>query len=167
MSLFGEESLVAAPTTSKSLFGEEPAAAASTSSLFADDSTDSPWSMPTPKKQARQNMLKNLLPATDVPESYVDAFDAVLNANYKTGVGISLTGIKNILNSSSLSSDDQSRILNFVVPGGQENSNGLGRSEFNVLLALIGLAQEGEDITLDGVDERKRSEHALIRLKLH
>ena len=157
MSLFGEESPAAAPIKSKTLFGEEPAAAASTSSLFADDSTDSPWSMPTPKKAARQNMIKNLLPATDVPESYVDAFDAVLNANNKTGVGVSLTGVKSLLNSSSLSSDDQSRILNFVVPGGQENTNGLGRSEFNVLLALIGLAQEGEEVTLDGVDERRRS----------
>jgi sorting nexin-8 len=113
--------------------------------------------MPTPKKAARQNMLKTLLPPTSVPESYVDAFDTVLNANDKTGVGISLTGVKNILNTSNLSSDDQSRILNLVVPGGQENVNGLGRSEFNVLLALIGLGQEGEDITLDGVDERRRS----------
>ena len=159
MSLFGEESPPAAPTKSKTLFGEEPSAAASTSSLFADDSKESPWSMPTPKKQARQSMVKNLLPATDVPESYVDAYDAVLDAYDKTGVGISLTAAKNILNSTNLSSDAQSRILNFVVPGGQENSNGLGRSEFNVLLALIGLAQEGEEITLDGVDERRRSEH--------
>ena len=157
MSLFGEESPVAAPTKTKGLFGEEPAAAASTSSLFADDSTESPWSMPTPKKTARQNMVKNLLPATDVPESYIDAYDAVLNANDKTGVGISLTGVKNIINSSSLSSDDQSRILSLVIPGGQESANGLGRSEFNVLIALIGLAQEGEEVTMDGVDERKRS----------
>lgn len=102
-------------------------------------------------------MVKNLLPATDVPDNYVDAFDAVLNANDKTGVGISLTAVKNILNSCNLSSDDQARILNLVVPGGQENINGLGRSEFNVLLALIGLAQEGEDVTLDSVDERRKS----------
>lgn len=101
-------------------------------------------------------MVKNLLPATDVPESYVDAFDAVLNANDKTGVGISLAGLKNVLQSSTLSSDNQSRILSFVVPDGQENANGVGRSEFNVLLALIGLGQEGEDITLDGVDERRK-----------
>jgi sorting nexin-8 len=117
--------------------------------------------MPTPKKVARQNMVKNLLPATDVPESYVDAFDTVLNGSDKTGVGISLAGVKKILQSSKLSSDKQSRILKFVVPGGQENTNGLGRSEFNVLLALIGLGQEGEDITLDGVDERRRSKLSL------
>ena len=34
----------------------------------------------------------------------------------------------------------------------------LGRAEVNVLLAMIGLAQEGEEVTLDGVDERRRSE---------
>lgn len=157
MSLFGSSPPASARPNSKSLFGEEPPAAAPTSSLFAEDSNDSPWSMPTPKKAARQNMVKTLLPATDVPESYVDAFDAVLNANEKTGAGVSLTGVKNILQSSNLGGEDQSRILNLVVPGGQESVNGLGRSEFNVLLALIGLGQEGEDITLDGVDERRRS----------
>ena len=112
--------------------------------------------MPTPKRNARQNLVKNLLPATDVPDSYVDAYDAVVNTNDRTGVGISLEGLNKILRSSGLSSDDQDRIRNFVVPGGQENSNGLGRSEFNVLLALIGLGQEGEEINLDGVDERRR-----------
>jgi sorting nexin-8 len=102
-------------------------------------------------------MVKNLLPATNVPDFYIDAFDTVLNAGDKSSVGISLTEVKNILKSANISSDDQSRILNLVVPGGQENINGLGRSEFNVLLALIGLAQEGDDVTLDGVDERRKS----------
>jgi sorting nexin-8 len=113
--------------------------------------------MPTPKKAARRELVKNLLPATDVPESYIDAYDTVLESKDRVGAGIGLTGIKNILRSSSLSATDQAKILNFVVPGGQEVANGLGRSEFNVLLALIGLGQEGDDITLDGVDERRRS----------
>ncbi|EXJ55545.1 hypothetical protein A1O7_08473 [Cladophialophora yegresii CBS 114405] len=156
MSLFGTSPTEAAPLNSKSLFGDEPARAPAVSSLFADDGGDSPWSMPTPKKNARQNLVKNLLPATDVPESYVDAYDAVLNANERTGVGIGLDGVKRVLQSSNLSEPEQSKILNFVIPGGQESANGVGRSEFNVLLALIGLGQEGEDITLDGVDERRR-----------
>lgn len=115
--------------------------------------------MPTPKKNARQNLVKNLLPATDVPDSYVAAFDAVINATERTGVGIGLSGIKNVLASSELSGQEQQKILNLVVPGGQESANGVGRSEFNVLLALIGLGQEGEDITLDSVDERRRSSY--------
>jgi sorting nexin-8 len=158
MSLFGSSPTESAPVN-KSLFGEETARPAAASSLFADDGGgDSPWSMPTPKKNARQNVVKNLLPATDVPESYVDAYDAVLNANERTGVGIGLGGVKRILQSSNLSEQEQSKILSFLIPGGQESANGVGRSEFNVLLALIGLGQEGEDITLDGVDERRRSE---------
>jgi sorting nexin-8 len=162
MSLFGTSPDATTPlnssVNSKSLFGDEPTPAASTPSLFAEDSADaSPWSLPTPKKQARQSLVKTLLPATDVPESYIDAYDTLLHGGDRVGSGIGLTGIKNLLQSSGIGSSDQSTILNFVVPAGQEAANGLGRSEFNVLLALIGLAQEGEEATLDGVDERKRS----------
>lgn len=163
MSLFGssptDSPIANTNSNSKSLFGEEPTpAATSTSSLFADDGADgSPWSMPTPKKAARRELVKTLLPATGVPESYIDAYDAVLDSGDRVGSGVGLTGIKNILASAGLDPADQAKILNLVVPGGQETANGLGRSEFNVLLALIGLAQEGDDVTLDGVDERRRS----------
>lgn len=167
MSLFGSSPTETAPLNSKSLFGDQPERPDTTSSLFADDGGESPWSMPTPKKAARQNLVKHLLPATDVPESYVDAYDAVLNANEKTGVGIGLGGVKSVLQSSNLSEQEQSKILNFVIPGGQESANGVGRSEFNVLLALVGLAQEGEDITLDGVDERRRSEPTTSQTPTH
>ncbi|KIW21074.1 hypothetical protein PV08_01653 [Exophiala spinifera] len=156
MSLFGSSPTETAPLNSKSLFGDEPAQPTLASSLFADDGGESPWSMPTPKRNARQNLVKNLLPATDVPDTYVDAYDLVLHASERTGVGISLTALRSIVESSNLSEQEQHKILNFVVPGGQESANGVGRSEFNVLLALIGLGQEGEDITLDGVDERRR-----------
>lgn len=113
--------------------------------------------MPTPKKAARRELVKNLLPATDVPESYIDAYDKLLESNNRVGAGVGLTGVKNILQSSELNATAQSQVLNLVVPGGQESANGLTRSEFNVLLALLGLGQEGEDMTLDGVDERRRS----------
>ena len=164
MSLFGDfpdEPAAAKPTsTSKSLFGEEAAPSApSASTLFADDAADaSPWSMPTPKKAARQTLVRSLLPGTDVPDSYIDAFDTVLDSD-RVGSGIGLTGIKNILQSSGLSPADQARILNLIIPGGMETANGLSRAEFNVLLALVGLGQEGEDITLDGVDERRKRMH--------
>lgn len=158
MSLFGSSPPETAPLNSKSLFGDEPAQPTLTSSLFADDGGESPWTMPTPKRNARQNLVKHLLPATDVPDTYVDAYDIVLHASERTGVGISLTAIRSIVQSTNLSEQEQHKILNFVIPGGQESANGVGRSEFNVLLALIGLGQEGEDITLDGVDERRRSE---------
>ena len=160
MSLFGssptDESPLANPTINKSLFDDETPGATSTSSLFADESR-SPWTMPTPKKAAKQECVKNLLPATDVPETYVDAYDIVLESKGGIGTGVGLTDIRNILESSRLRPADQAQILNLVVPGGTETAGGIGRSEFNVLLALIGLGQEGEDITLDGVDERRPS----------
>lgn len=163
MSLFGTSPPEAAHTSStansKSLFGDDTETApTTTSSLFADDAGDtSPWIMPTPKKTARRELVKSLLPATDVPETYIDSYDTVLDSKDRVGAGVGLNGIKNILASTALSAADQAKILNLVAPGGQESAHGLGRSEFNVLLALIGLGQEGEDITLDGVDERRRS----------
>jgi sorting nexin-8 len=113
--------------------------------------------MPTPKKAARKEMVKNLLSATDVPESYIDAYDKLYDSQDRMGRGVGLSGARNILQSSRLDNSTQSQILNLVAPGGQEPADGLGRSEFNVLLALIGLGQEGEEATLDGVDERRRS----------
>lgn len=165
MSLFGtspDDSPLANSSMSKSkssLFADDGGfGPASNSSLFADEADGgSPWSMPTPKKAARQDLVKTLLPNRDVPESYIDSYDALLNSNQRVGAGLGLTGVKNVLASSGVSSADQSTILNIVIPGGTEDANGLGRGEFNVLLALIGLAQEGDDVSLDGVDDRRRS----------
>ncbi|GAD99039.1 sorting nexin Mvp1 [Paecilomyces variotii No. 5] len=164
MSLFGTSPEESSPGNSalrskSSLFADDAGfGAGSGSSLFADDAgDDSPWSNNTlPKRAARRDLVKTLLPATDVPESYIDAYDLVLNSGPRVGAGVGLTGVREILASSGLNATDQARILNLVVPGEQENENGLERNEFNVLLALVGLAQEGEDITLDSVDERRK-----------
>lgn len=166
MSLFGESPpntlSFGATTQSKSLFGDEPAAKTSSTresstSLFADNNpNDSPWSMPTPKKQNRQNFVKNLLQVTQVPDSYVDAYHILLNSGEKRGAGVSLTAVRKLLQTSGLSASDQDRILNIVLPAGQGSTGALERGEFNVLLALIGLGQEEEEISLDGVDERRK-----------
>ena len=60
----------------------------SSNSLFADaddpSRTSSPWDMPTPRKQqTRAELLRNLLPVADVPDSYIEAFDAVLRAQHQ------------------------------------------------------------------------------------
>jgi len=174
MSLFGESppdnpstGFAAAAGQSKSagLFGDETEAPASASNrdtpsgLFADnDANDSPWSMPTPKKQNRQTFVKNLLPATQVPDSYIDAYDTLLASEESRGAGVSLLTARKLLASSTLSASDQDRILNIVLPSGQDSASALGRGEFNVLLALIGLGQEEEEIGLDSVDERRKRE---------
>lgn len=163
MSLFGTSPdetspaahAAAASKSRLSLFDDEPSPApANKSSLFAEDDEPS-WGMPTPKKQGRAELLRNLLPASDVPESYIDTFDNMLKAGDDAGGKVNPAGVAKVLSAAMLSADDQSRIMNIIAPTGRLTD--LGRNEFNVLLALIGLAQEGEDVTLDGVDERRRS----------
>lgn len=161
MSLFGTSPDNLPARSKQSLFDDEQNPVNKTNTgLFDDESNaggDSPWAFPTPKKGARRNLAKSLLPASDVPDSYIDAFDALLEIGEKEGNGISLAGIERVLSGSGLSTADQSKVLQIVIPGGQDSAAGISRPEFNVLLALIGLAQEGEDITLDGVDERRKS----------
>ena len=166
MSLFGsspDDSTLSAqparPNQKSSLFDDEQTPGAkSGSSLFDDEGTSgpSPWDMPTPKKAGRSDLVKRLLPASDVPESYIDAFDALRETNYKAEGGqIGIAGAKKVFDGSGLDTSEQDRILKLVTRG-QETE--LGRNEFNVLLALIGLCQESEEASLDSVDERRRSE---------
>lgn len=165
MSLFGtspEDPSAGDPARFKSsLFADEPATGGS--SLFADDDghdNSSPWNAQnnTAKRTARRDLARTLLPNTDVPESYIDAYDLILNSGDRVGSGIGLTSVREILSSSGLTATDQSKILNLVASGDHESFSGLGRGEFNVLLALVGLAQEGEDLSFDAVDDRRKSE---------
>ena len=165
MSLFGsspdDSSSTAQPARSNqksSLFDDEQSGSKSGTSLFDNEGNGeaSPWDMPTPKKAGRSDLVKRLLPPSDVPESYIDAFDALRETSYKAEGGqIGTAATKKLFEGSGLDAPAQDRILKLVT-GGQETS--LGRSEFNVLLALIGLSQESEEASLDAVDERRRSE---------
>lgn len=162
MSLFGtsppDTSTTNNSTTKSSNLFEESStrkAQSSSSGLFetaTDDTSDSPWGFqPSPKKQARANVVRNLLPASDVPESYIDTFDSLAE-----GTTVQFAKVRKLLEGSGVSAQEQERILEIVSPGGAGDS--LGRGKFNVLLALIGLAQESEEVSLDSVDDRKRRE---------
>lgn len=166
MSLFGsspdDSSLSAAPARSEpksSLFDDEQRPSTkSGNSLFDDEGAngDSPWSMPTSKRTSKSDLVKTLLPASDVPESYTDAFDTLIEVGYKVEGGkVGAAGIKKLFEGSGVDATTQDRIQKLVT-GGQESA--MGRNEFNVLLALIGLFQENEEASLDSVDERRRSE---------
>ncbi|KAL4742433.1 hypothetical protein BDV11DRAFT_202733 [Aspergillus similis] len=168
MSLFGtspDDSPAAdsARRSKTSLFADEPAFGTGSanfggSSLFADDDDlGSPWNSNTAKRTSKQQLVKTLLPDSDVPETYIDAYDLVLSAGERAGTGVGLTTVRELLSGGGLSATDQAKILNLVLSGDTDRSNGLGRGEFNVLLALIGLAQEGEDLTFDTVDDRRKS----------
>lgn len=166
MSLFGSSpddsssANQAAQPEHKSLFDETQRPGASSSASLFDDNAESgpsPWSFPSPKKSGRSDLVKNLLPASDVPESYIDAYDILLESGYKVASGsVSLSGAKKVFEGSGLGAAEQTRILGLVT-GGEESQGGLSRSEFNVIVALMGLSQENEEATLDGVDERRKS----------
>lgn len=165
MSIFGSTPPDESPSMRASLFDESSSMAQSqeqtqstSNSLFQDDG--SPWDMPTPRKQhSRADLLRTLLPASDVPESYIETFDAVIRED-GAGGRISSGGVTRVLASAKLDADAQAKIMSIVAPGGGDVA--LGRNEFNVLLGLIGLAQEGETVSLDGIDERRRSKLSFL-----
>lgn len=135
----------------------QPQSQSQSNSIFQDDSgAGSPWDMPTPRKQqSRADVLRSLLPASDAPDSYIETFDNVVRDD-GAGGKISFGGIMRVLAAAKLDADAQAKIMNIIAPGGGDVA--LGRNEFNVLLGLIGLAQEGETVSLDSIDERRTSE---------
>ena len=172
MSLFGsspEDPVTTDKTTSsaaKSLFKDDRRQ--NNSSLFDDsgESGPSPWDLPTPKKASKNDAVKTLLSTSDVPESYIDTYDLLLESGYKTASEtMSLPGVRRVVEGTELEDAEKARILTLV--GGDRGSDvGFGRSEFNVLLALLGLSQEREEATLDGVDERRKSQSRFSTLQM-
>lgn len=187
MSLFGtsptEERAPSTPSRSRGsrrgagsgLFDDDDARPSSGGGggLFADDDhhghadsnqgrADSPWDMPTPRKQqSRAELIRSLLPTSDVPESYIETFDAVVRED-GSGGRVTAGGIANVFATARIDADAQASIMSLLAAGGNASEMTLGRPEFSVLLALIGLAQEGDTISLDGVDERRKSKPFLV-----
>lgn len=174
MSLFGASPPDESPALSNSamgrsrnsLFEDDGPMTRSTSDTLFDDGDalgserHSPWDLPTPRKQqSRADLIRNLLAGVEVPESYIEAYDYTLRENGRGGK-VSPAGVTTTLASAKLEADEQARIMSIIAPQGEELQ--LDRDSFNVLLALIGLAQEGETINLDGVDERRRSKSRTV-----
>lgn len=161
MSLFGDDdsqpsrTANASSTNNKSsLFDDGPGTPSkpTSSSIFADSGAedqnqdDSPWGFtPSKKKGTGGSLVKNLLADSDVPESYIDAFDAL-----QQGGSVSRAECEGLVRDCGIDSADREKILQIVGAGEK-----LGRGEFNVLVALVGLAKEGEELGLDAVDERR------------
>ena len=150
---------------------DEPSHSQSTTGLFADENSadgPTPWDLPTPRKQqSRAQIIRNLLPSSDVPESYIESFDTVVHQDGVAGK-VTAAGVAKVFACARLETDSQARIMGLLSTGDSSGSEvTLDRNEFNVLLALVGLAQEGETISLDGVDERRKSESGLQRPSLY
>ena len=154
MSLFGDEPDAPAARPKSSLFEDDATTKSKTSSsMFGDTTADvddsSPWGFTPKKNTGRGSLVKSLLANADVPDLYIDTFDS-----WQAGGTVTAADARQLLRDSGVSSNAQDTIWAIITGRGELSS--LGRSEFNVLLALIGLAQEGEELSLDAVDERRR-----------
>lgn len=129
----------------------------SSGGLFGDEDTSGdPWSLPAPRTGGKKTgpSASTLLNSTDTP----DAYGVLFSQAGPSGDRITFTNLRKMLDNSGLSSAVIDRIVELVLPSSSEFDRverGVSRGEFNVAMALIALAQEGEDITLDSVDERK------------
>ena len=179
MSLFGDDysgppSRGANQTTKSSLFDDDdsaapqqssPAKPSTSTSMFgdaADDDGSSPWASFTPKKPQRRSgaeVVRSLLADAEVPESYVDAWEA-LAAGRRDVEEADVRRV--VLEGSGVGAEAGERIWSIVSAGGE--SRVLGRGQVWVLFALVGLAVEGEELGLDAVDERRGRLPVLPRL---
>lgn len=154
MSLFGTSPPgdSPAPPTARTLFADETP---KSSSLFDDDEGDahSPWGAQSPRRPRADT--RSLLRPSDVPGSYIEAFDRVLEEDDGGALGrVGRAGVGRVFAAGRVSSERREEILGIVGAGGE----GMGRNEFNVLLALVGLVQEGGRVSLDAVEERRGGE---------
>jgi sorting nexin-8 len=147
-----QQSSPAKPSTSTSMFGD----------AADDDDGSSPWASFTPKKPQRRSgaeVVRSLLADAEVPESYVDAWEA-LAAGRRDVDEADVRRV--VLEGSGIGAEAGERIWSIVSAGGE--SRLLGRGQVWVLFALVGLAVEGEELGLDAVDERRGRLPVLPRL---
>ena len=177
MSLFGDAPAQPVRNASSSLFEDESSSTAqkkssNTGGLFADNDdvahdTNSSWgSNLAPKKQARSELIKTLLPGDAVPDLYVETFDALVEEGFVQGSGVNKQGVEQLLDGAKLSASDRGKILEITGAGNWEKAT-FTRGEVNVLLALIGLAQEEEEVSLDSVDERRNCQWQILINDVH
>jgi len=160
------------PLVTMSLFGDSPPAR-SRSSLFADEEFESApgslfedsgagaWNsagLPTTRRGAPTDISKTLLTKenANIPERYNFLYESFLEQfGSPDGNGITLDGVKQVLKEADADGYGvEDKILSILMKGGKQS---IGREEFYVLLALVGLEQQGEEVTIDGVDDSRRS----------
>lgn len=154
MSLFGDEPDAPSARPKSGLFDDDETTKSKTSSsMFGDSSADvdesSPWGFTPKKTTGKGSLVKSLLANADVPDLYIDTFDSL-----QAGGNVLAADARQLLGDSGVHNSAQDTIWNIVT--GRADIKSLGTSEFSILLALIGLAQEGEELSLDAVDERRR-----------
>ncbi|KAF3140816.1 Sorting nexin mvp1, partial [Orbilia oligospora] len=170
MSLFGSSPTDASPVRNRNgLFDDDDVGHGSgsnnnnnsggpRSSLFDDGlGGGSPWSMPTPRNkrsESNSEMIRNVMRGATVPEEYIDLFDEILSATGAVTVG----AMERLLGESQVKTSDWDRILDLIAGRNRDDGTVVNREAFNVFLALVALAEDGDEyLGFDAVDDRKRS----------
>lgn len=107
---------------------------------------------------------------SNLPPAYAQVYERVI-IEYPAGgfgSGISVAGVKRVLDEAGLGEDEGAgrRIKESVVGiSGIGVEASIGKAEFNVLMAMIGLAQEGKEVSIDEVDDRRKSTFILDHIQ--
>lgn len=107
---------------------------------------DTDGSVPTPKQKKH---LSRVLANVDRPTAYDDIFNA-----YATNGVVTIASLQSLMSTANLAEHDKETVVSLVLPGDASESN-LDRSLTSVALVLIALAQKGEELSLDAVDDCK------------
>jgi len=160
MSLFGDSPPRQKPQDKSNLFDESSSNKNAGSGLFADQETyngdSTPWDMPTPRKNAKRTLIRTIIGEDDVPELYDRAFNVLIQRDESTDGTVSADTVRRFLAEDCNIQQSQANVIFNIINTGQ--SPRFIKAEINVLLALVGLAQEeGEDVNLDSVQERRKT----------
>jgi sorting nexin-8 len=110
----------------------------------------------SPKRKAE---IGTLLDGADIPDAYVDTFEAYANNGL-----VSMSAFQELMRAAQLSDSNAERILSLVLPG-DSSTAGLSRAKLNVALALIALSQQGEELSLDAVDDMRHKKLPVPKLE--
>lgn len=91
--------------------------------------------------------------AETAPDEYIAVFQRLSG----DGASLSWTQLRQLLDASGLNSVALSRIVDIVLPG-QDETRGIGRAEFDLAMALVAIAQQDGELSLQAVHARR---HAL------
>ena len=114
-----------------------------------------------------KDIIKSLLNQgnSNLPSVYGELYERVVGESSAPGFGggVSVNGVRRVIEEGGLDEDVGvgRRIREAIVGVGMGVSlgDGIGRGEFSVLLAMVGLAQEGEEVSIDAVDDRRRRKY--------
>lgn len=111
-----------------------------------------------------KDVIKGLLNHgnSNLPSVYGELYEKVVGEYPALGFGggMSINGVRRVIEEGGLDEDVGmgKRIKEAIVGVGMGLGlgDGIRRGEFSVLLAMVGLAQEGEEVSIDAVDDRRR-----------